>query len=245
MTPNIKAPSVIGILHWYSLKLLKTFARAVFFSLVLLGLAAVLFAMSLWFRPDLSAWAEGALYKWTLIHENTQAKGNERRMGLPLHANFSQLTEGQTRVVEWIGKKYRVAPEAIAGLVLEAAKLSLSTNLSPNLILGVIAIESNFHPYIQSQAGAEGLMQVMPKIHAERYKAYGGKSAAFDPVINMRVGVNILVDFIKLKDGSVDEGLRAYFGGGMGSTGQDYVTKVRVEELRLDKVYAGQVIAFQ
>jgi soluble lytic murein transglycosylase-like protein len=60
--------------------------------------------------------------------------------------------------------------------------------------LAVMAIESNFHPYIQSKVGAQGLMQVMPKVHAQRYEEFGGKLAAFDPITNLRVGVSVLVE---------------------------------------------------
>jgi soluble lytic murein transglycosylase-like protein len=127
----------------------------------------------------------------------------------------------------------------VAALVFEAHALSKQYKLAPNLILGVMAIESNFHPYIQSHAGAQGLMQVMTGIHTKRYQAYGGNLTAFDPITNMRVGVAVLSDAIKLKGGSIEDGLKFYLGGDAVFEDGGYVAKVRVEQARLDQVASG------
>jgi soluble lytic murein transglycosylase-like protein len=84
-------------------------------------------------------------------------------------------------------------------------------------------------------------MQVMPKVHANRYEEFGGKLAAFDPLTNLRVGVSVLVDCIKLKGGNVDDGLRFYLGGdAVASGGDGYVARVRAEQNHMDAVAAGQ-----
>lgn len=146
----------------------------------------------------------------------------------------STLTPEQARVAGWLARKYRVASEPMAALVIEAQKLSQGTRLKPNLILAIVAIESNFHPYIVSEAGAQGLMQVMRKIHKKRFEEYGGESAAFDPLVNMRVGVQILNDFVRQQGGDVDAGLRGYLGGVALQEDNGYVAKVRAEEAELD-----------
>jgi len=143
----------------------------------------------------------------------------------------------QAAVARWIGAKYRVAPEAIAPLVAEADKLSALYHLSPQLVIAVMAIESNFHPYIQSEAGAQGLMQVMPSIHAKRYEKFGGKGSFVDPIVSLKVGAEILRDCVKLRGGSETEALRFYFGGGAASDA--YIEKVRAEQHRLVQVAAG------
>ncbi|QNA89972.1 transglycosylase SLT domain-containing protein [Massilia sp. Dwa41.01b] len=147
-----------------------------------------------------------------------------------------QLSKSQAAMAQWLGLKYRVSPAAIGALIAEADKLSKSYRLSPNLIIAVMAIESNFHPYIQSEAGAQGLMQVMPRIHAKRYQKYGGKSSFIDPIVSLKVGAEILRDCVKLK-GSETEALRFYFGGGASSDA--YIDKVRAEQRRLNQVAAG------
>jgi hypothetical protein len=148
-----------------------------------------------------------------------------------------KVTAPESAVARWVGAKYGVAPDAIAPLVAEADVLTRTYHLSPNLLIAVMAIESNFHPYIQSQAGAQGLMQVMPKIHSKRYEKFGGKTAFLDPLVSLRVGAEILRDCIKTNGGTEAEGLRFYFGGGPAS--DMYIDKVRAEQHRLNRVASG------
>ena len=84
--------------------------------------------------------------------------------------------------------------------------------LDPTLILAIMAIESSFNPFAQSPVGAQGLMQVMTRVHDDKYEAFGGTHAAFDPVSNLRVGVQVLKECIQ-RAGSLEEGLRYYVGG--------------------------------
>lgn len=151
-----------------------------------------------------------------------------------------KASASQAAMAQWLGAKYRTAPSAIEALIVEADRLSKTYQLSPNLLIAVMAIESNFHPYIQSEAGAQGLMQVMPAIHARRYEKYGGKSSFIDPVVSLKVGAEILRDCVKLK-GSETEALRFYFGGGPASDG--YIDKVRAEQGRLNRVAAHKQVA--
>lgn len=147
------------------------------------------------------------------------------------------VSAAQAAVANWIGAKYHVAPEAIAPLVVEADKLSAAYHLSPQLLIAVMAIESNFHPYIQSEAGAQGLMQVMPSVHARRYDKFGGKSKSVDPIVSLKVGAEILRDCVKLRGGSETEALRYYLGGG--PAGDRYIEKVKAEQRRLVQAAAG------
>lgn len=151
-----------------------------------------------------------------------------------------KASKSQAAMARWLGAKYRVSPAMLEILIVEADKLSKTYKLSPNLIIAVMAIESNFHPYIQSEAGAQGLMQVMPVIHAKRYEKFGGKSSFIDPIVSLKVGAEILYDCVKLKGGSEDEALRFYFGGGASSGA--YIDKVRAEQRRLNAVAAGRQV---
>ena len=208
--------------------------------LAMVGLAAVSLVLALWLQPQWLHMAEGAVFNWlrerqvllSWLPENTA----ERATAVSLRS----LPPSQAAVAEWLARKYKVAPEPLAALVAEAHVLSKKTKLAPNFILAVMAIESNFHPYVQSQAGAQGLMQVMTEIHVKRYEAYGGRLAAFDPIANMRVGTAVLSDAVKMRGGSLEEGLKFYLGGYALSEDGGYVAKVFAEEALLDQVSAGQ-----
>ena len=61
----------------------------------------------------------------------------------------------------------------------------------------------------------QGLMQVMTKIHDDKYEAFGGRHAAFDPVTNLRVGVQVLKDVqFSLRAGEIHR--LAHLGNGVG-----------------------------
>ena len=201
-----------------------------------IGVLALAGLLYVWRHPDsLTRWsargdAPGVVAPGT---ESTPATDDSAALAPAVSAPRS-VTAAQGTVARWIGARYGVAPDAIAPLVAEADILGRKYGLSPNLLIAVMAIESNFHPYIESQAGAQGLMQVMPQVHSRRYEKFGGKSAFVDPMVSLRVGAEILRDCVRLRGGSEAEGLRFYFGGGPSSA--TYIEKVRAEQQRLNAV---------
>ncbi|MFB9289995.1 transglycosylase SLT domain-containing protein [Pseudoduganella plicata] len=201
-----------------------------------LALAGLLYA---WRHPDsLNRWSARSNAAGATAQEaqGKPATGDTAAVAAAMPAPRS-VTGAQAAVARWIGVRYGVAPDAIAPLVAEADILGRKYGLSPNLLIAVMAIESNFHPYIESQAGAQGLMQVMPQVHSGRYEKFGGKSAFVDPMVSLRVGAEILRDCVRLRGGSEAEGLRFYFGGGPSSA--TYIEKVRAEQQRLNAVARG------
>lgn len=207
--------------------------------LAMLGLALVLGLGVAAFRPDLLSEAETSVYDFLRERQLSLWWEPQNTADRATATDLKDIPSKQAAVAAWLAKKYRVAPEPIAALVAEAYALSETSRLKPHLILAVMAIESSFHPYVQSPAGAQGLMQVMTDIHVQKYQKYGGKLAAFDPLTNMRVGVAVLHEYIRLKNGSVEDGLRFYLGGDNIQGETDYVTKVLAEQARLDQVAAG------
>jgi len=213
--------------------------------LAMLGLAMVLALGVGVFRPDLLSETESGVYEWLKERQLSLWWEPQNTADRATATDLKDVPRKQAAVAAWLGKKYRVAPEPIAALVAEAYTLSESTDLKPHLILAVMAIESSFHPYIQSPAGAQGLMQVMTEVHAKKYQKYGGPSAAFDPLTNLRVGVAVLQDYVKLKGGSIDEALLFYLGGDNANPESNYVAKVLAEQQRLDQVAAGVKVSTQ
>jgi soluble lytic murein transglycosylase-like protein len=52
------------------------------------------------------------------------------------------LPRSQTAIAEWLARRYKVAPEAVARIVQEAWLLGDRSRIDPTLILAVVAVES-------------------------------------------------------------------------------------------------------
>jgi len=152
------------------------------------------------------------------------------------------LTRQQAAVAHWISRRYRVAPEPISRLVQEAWHVGERADLDPTLILAIMAVESSFNPFAQSAVGAQGLMQVMTKVHDDKYEAFGGNLAAFDPVTNLRVGVQVLKECIA-RAGSLEAGLRFYVGAANLEDDGGYAGKVLAEQNHLRQVASGKLVS--
>ena len=235
---------------------LKTFATDVadgFFeithnSFALLGLAVVFAAVTLTARPDLRQAGETQLIGW-LQERQTALLGAPEPVELDAidratAADPKDLPKQQAAVAYWLSKKYRVAPEPLSALVTEAYEIGRRTKLEPTLILAVMAIESGFNPFAQSAVGAQGLMQVMTRVHTDKYQNFGGHFAAFDPVTNLRVGVKVLQECIA-RAGSVEGGLRHYVGAANLVDDGGYASKVMAEYDRLRQVASGRTVQTQ
>jgi soluble lytic murein transglycosylase-like protein len=157
-------------------------------------------------------------------------------------SSMDSLSEPQALLVSWLSRKYRVAPEPLSAIVVEAFELGSKKGLDPALILAVAANESRFNPLAQSPVGAQGLMQVLTRVHIDKFDAHGGTDAAFDPLANLRVGSKILQDSIR-QAGSIEGGLRRYVGA-VKTDGRGYVYKVVAEQMRLHSVMAGKSTSF-
>ena len=145
----------------------------------------------------------------------------------------------QQHVTSWLAKRYRVAGDAANMLVSTAYTTAHEMKLDPLLILAVMAIESGLNPFAESPMGAKGLMQVMAKVHHDKFEEVGGAKAALDPVANIRVGAQILKDYVK-RTGSVEGGLKTYVGAADMESDQGYGAKVIAEWRRLKQVASGK-----
>jgi hypothetical protein len=211
-------------------------------SFALLGLAVAFAAIALTARPDLRQAGEAQLMDWLQARQVAllgplpePLEPSDRTLAVHPH----ELPKEQARVAFWLSKKYRVAPEPVSLLVAEAYDLGARTKLDPTLILAIMAIESGFNPFAQSPVGAQGLMQVMTKVHHDKYENFGGLLAAFDPVTNLRVGVKVLQECIA-RAGSIEGGLKYYVGAANLESDGGYANKVMAEHARLQAVATGQ-----
>ncbi|MEW6763470.1 MAG: transglycosylase SLT domain-containing protein [Pseudomonadota bacterium] len=147
----------------------------------------------------------------------------------------------QQWVTSWLSKRYRVASDAANMLVSTAYMTAHEVKLDPLLILAVMAIESGLNPFAESPMGAKGLMQVMAKVHHDKFEEVGGQQAALNPVANIKVGALILKDYVK-RTGSVEGGLKTYVGAADLETDSGYGAKVLAEYKRLKQVARGQKV---
>jgi Transglycosylase SLT domain len=207
--------------------------------MALLGASLAVALLALAARGDLRDSAEQRVLGWLLQRQEpvplvAEPESIERVTALLP----DQLPQQQAAVVQWLSRRYRVAQEPLSALVAEAFAVGERVRMDPTLILAVMAIESRFNPYAQSPVGAQGLMQVLTRVHTEKYENFGGELAAFDPLSNLRVGVKVLQDCIK-QAGSIEGGLRLYVGA-VTTDGSGYINKVMTEHLRIQSVALGR-----
>ena len=139
-------------------------------------------------------------------------------------------------VANHLATKYRISTAESLRYVSHAIEVANEVNLDPVLLLAIMATESSFNPNAQSHAGAQGLMQVLTRVHTEKFEPYGGTVAAFVPEANIRVGALILKACIA-KAGSLEAGLRSYLGAPNASGGPNsYTYKVIAEREELNEV---------
>jgi hypothetical protein len=219
-------------------------------TLALIGLllvAAVVFTLG---RPELRHAAETEVLGWLQVRHEARADpaqllaaqlSEPTAISRATAADPRELTRQQAAVAHWISRRYKVAPEPISRLVKEAWQVGERAGIDPTLILAVMAIESSFNPFAQSPVGAQGLMQVMTKIHDDKYSAFGGNNAAFDPVTNLRVGVQVLKECIQ-RAGSLEAGLRWYVGAANLEDDGGYADKVLAEQNHLRQVAGGRSV---
>jgi len=227
-------------------------------TLTILGVTALVVMAVLFFRPDLAKSLSDSLNPVpeaepislvapplsALMDAPAPAATTAAGASSQLSAEEKALlgTQKQQRwVTDWLSKRYRVAGDATNMLVSTAYLTAREIKLDPLLILAVMAIESGLNPFAESPMGAQGLMQVMSKVHHERFQEMGGLQAALNPVANIRVGSLILKDYVT-RGGSVEAGLKSYVGAAAFAHDDGYGAKVLAEYQRLKQVSNGKKV---
>ncbi|MCF8206041.1 MAG: lytic transglycosylase domain-containing protein [Methylotenera sp.] len=217
-------------------------------TLALVGLAVVSVLLVFTSQAGLREKVESATLGWlNARHEaRAEAEGNillaaaePDAIARATATDPKELSRQQAAIAHWLARRYSVAPEPISRLVQEAWSVGQRAKVEPTLILAIMAIESRFNPFAQSAVGAQGLMQVMTRVHDDKYEAFGGNLAAFDPVTNLRVGVQVLKECIQ-RAGSLEEGLRYYVGAANLAEDTGYTARVLAEHDLLKAVAAGR-----
>lgn len=190
-------------------------------------------------REDLNARADlrqregvlsGVTPSLSLLDAPAAAREEATASSEELTVEDNVIHEGSPRhlVAEYISRTFRVSMRDARQITDWAVEIGEARDLDPLLILAVIGTESSFKPTARSNAGAEGLMQVMTSVHEAKFDAFGGPEAAFDPYANMVVGTDILSYLIR-RTGNVRRALKWYSGAANLEDDRGYGARVMCE----------------
>lgn len=133
----------------------------------------------------------------------------------PEHGSDARLL---TRILDRFDARHTALNERersrLARVIVEESRLH---DLSPELVMAVIEVESAGYHLAESQVGALGLMQLLPTTARELAEKRGiewrGPHTLFDPVINVRLGTAYLRELSDRYGGDVEMALAAYNWG--------------------------------
>jgi soluble lytic murein transglycosylase-like protein len=115
------------------------------------------------------------------------------------------------------------------------------TGFTPGLIAALIHVESSGRNFAISRAGALGLMQIKPdtaRAVAERQGiAWQGPQMLFDPVLNVRLGVDYLAELYG-RFGDIELALAAY------NWGPTYISELLQTGREIPDDYAQRVLRY-
>ncbi|MCD6680686.1 MAG: lytic transglycosylase domain-containing protein [Burkholderiaceae bacterium] len=143
-----------------------------------------------------------------------------------------KLSPEQRNISRFVARRYRVNLSDVQRFVAHAFRAASEFRIDPYLVLAVMSIESSFDPNARSSAGAQGLMQVLTRVHLDKFAPFGGARAALDPVANITVGSRILKEYL-VREGSVEGALKSYVGAALLPHDFGYGSKVLTERARI------------
>ena len=163
---------------------------------------------------------------------SSQAKKNDQINSANRDLELKKIK--QNLISKWLAKRYRVAETEVVKIVEISYMAAKKHELDPHLILSIIAIESSFNPYAESVAGAQGLMQIMPRYHQDKLQKLEGTNSALPYEINIMVGAQILREYLDVHS-SLNTALLRYVG--VGPKGKSlYPKKVLTLRSRMDAI---------
>lgn len=157
----------------------------------------------------------------------------ESGRAVPVVAQEDGAVAARAALTRFIASRYRVADEVVAGIVNAAYRAANAHAVDPLVVLAVVATESGYNPIAESVVGAKGLMQIIAKFHPEKLAVYGGEDALFEPEVNVRVGTQILHEYLR-RYGDLETALQVY-AGALDDADTRYARKVFSERARLQQ----------
>jgi soluble lytic murein transglycosylase-like protein len=152
---------------------------------------------------------------------------------VPAVAHAIAPDPGQQVLVDYVSRRFLVAGAITERMVAAAHRAAAEVGLDPLTVLAVIAVESRFNPIAESNMGARGLMQIIPRYHLDKLRAEGGEEAVFDPEANIMVGARILQEYV-YRGGTLEAGLQQYNGASRDANAY-YSQRVMAERERFEQ----------
>ncbi|MFQ5863905.1 MAG: lytic transglycosylase domain-containing protein [bacterium] len=180
------------------------------------------------------------------IYSHNQSEAELRRLHIQAEQlkSFAKIDKIRKynieKVISVINRYNPAMPEELKyKIASEISDVSMKyDNLDVDLICATITHESalTWDPTVVSNAGAMGLMQVMPSTaeflaRIEGIEWTSSEEILFSPIVNIRLGSRYLSSLIELYE--IDGGLAAYNGGG--KRAQMWLAQNRAEGILYDE----------
>lgn len=172
-------------------------------------------------QPEVVSWLLHAVtnvaYKTPIVKlpvfTNTDTEVPVSKHGLSqVHYEMAQVA-GLEPLRAYLASKYDLNKDDTIDIIASVIKYSDKYNIAPDLILGLIRVESGFEPDAESTTGARGLMQIMPGIHRKLVaKEGGGLDDLWVPAFNIKIGTMILKQMLQVSSGDIEHALARYNG---------------------------------
>lgn len=160
---------------------------------------------------------------------------NERRSEAPLGSNSMDELKKQAQA-RYLAKKLKKDESQVRPYIdLAWEEASRRQFVDPELLIAIIQKESEFRPKAKSRYGAQGLMQVVRRWHHDKLHP---SESLYDPQVNIRVGADVLEEYLAQAGGDLNRALRKYSGNARG-----YVTSVVKESRALARIAEQAVTA--
>jgi len=147
---------------------------------------------------DLTIFTDDELERWRSMAENIQYHNDIRR-------------HKRQKMTKYLVNNYDVQEREARVLVRSADSNARKYKIDLELLMAIIFVESTYKVTAQSNQGAIGLMQVVPKWHLDKIEQYGDVSVLYDIRANIAIGTEILMEYLE-KEGNIRQALHRYNG---------------------------------
>lgn len=181
-----------------------------------------LFAKSLYSLEEVTFSSDIALQEWPdpmMQYPDLERLDHQHMETLADEASKQAQTD-------YLAKKFRLSPKVVRKYVdLAWAEAENREGIEPELLIAIMQKESSLRARVQNRYGAQGLMQVVRRWHREKLSA---SESLLDPAVNVRVGADILEEYLEWAGGNLAKALKKYSGNARG-----YTNKILSESRKL------------